>query len=101
MGYRLVLSSHFAKNESHTQYDLTVTGLATPTTGRYAFRYFVEDGGSGGSNSNYIGIDTVSVESSISTPIPEHTSTLSIVSLGLFGSFLSIQSKTKRKKEVL
>ncbi len=44
-----------------TQYSVTVSGLAAPTTGRFAFRYFVEDGGTGARsvNSDYIGIDTV------------------------------------------
>ncbi len=42
-------------------YTLTISGVATPTAGRLAFRYFVESGGSAGANSNYIGIDTVKV----------------------------------------
>ena len=39
----------------------TLSGFGPPTTGRFAFRYFVEDGGPGGANSNYIGIDNVIV----------------------------------------
>ena len=42
-----------------TQFNVTVTGVATPTLGRLAFRYFVENGGPNGLNSDYIGIDTV------------------------------------------
>jgi hypothetical protein len=42
-------------------YTITISGVPTPTTGRLAFRYFVENGGSGGANSNIIGIDTVKV----------------------------------------
>jgi hypothetical protein len=42
-----------------TQFNVTVTGVATPTLGRLAFRYFVTNGGPGGANSDYIGIDTV------------------------------------------
>jgi uncharacterized repeat protein (TIGR02543 family) len=42
-----------------TQYKLTISGLSGPTSGRLAFRYFVENGGPIGSNSDYIGIDTV------------------------------------------
>jgi hypothetical protein len=42
-----------------TQFTVTVTGVATPTLGRLAYRYFVENGGPGGANSDYIGIDTV------------------------------------------
>jgi uncharacterized repeat protein (TIGR01451 family) len=41
-----------------TEYVVTVTGAATPTDGRLAFRYFVTNGGPSGANSNYIGIDT-------------------------------------------
>ena len=37
---------------------VTVSGLGSPTTGRLAFRYFVENGGPNGANSDYIGIDT-------------------------------------------
>jgi len=38
---------------------VTLSGFGPPTTGRFAFRYFVEDGGPNGRNSNYIGIDNV------------------------------------------
>ncbi len=44
---------------SWTQFTATVTGVPSPTLGRLAFRYFVEDGGFLGNNSTYIGIDTV------------------------------------------
>ncbi len=41
-----------------TQYVVTLSGLpAGGVTGRLAFRYFVENGGLGGVNSDYIGID--------------------------------------------
>ena len=42
-----------------TNFVVTVTGLGGPVKGRMAFRYFVESGGPGGENSDYIGIDTV------------------------------------------
>ncbi len=42
-----------------TQYSVTVSGLGGATQGRFAFRYFVENGGPSGANSDYIGIDTV------------------------------------------
>ncbi|MEI9808691.1 MAG: choice-of-anchor J domain-containing protein [Bacteroidota bacterium] len=45
--------------EAWTKFEGTVTGLSKPTAGRYAFRYFVEDGGSSGSNSLAIGLDKV------------------------------------------
>ncbi len=41
-----------------TQYTITVSGLAGPTSGRAAFRYYVPNGGPTGANSEYIGIDT-------------------------------------------
>jgi len=40
-----------------TQYQLPVAGLSGSVTGRFAFRYFVENGGPGGANSFIIGID--------------------------------------------
>ena len=49
-----------------TSFTATVTGLSGPTSGRLAFRYFVENGGPSGANSDYIGIDTASY-----TPVPE------------------------------
>jgi hypothetical protein len=45
---------------SWTQFDVVVTGVPTPTLGRFAFRYFVENGGPGGTRSDYIGVDTAS-----------------------------------------
>ncbi len=42
-----------------TEYSITISGLAGPTSGRIAFRYFVEDGGPAGNNSDYIGVDNV------------------------------------------
>lgn len=44
-----------------TRYDVTISGVGN-ATGRIAFRYYVTDAGSGGSNSNYIGIDEFSYE---------------------------------------
>jgi hypothetical protein len=44
-----------------TQYTISVPPGGT--SGRVAFRYFVADGGSSGTNSNYIGIDQFSYES--------------------------------------
>ena len=42
-----------------TIYTVAVTGVATPTVGRFAFRYDVTGAGFAGANSNYIGIDGV------------------------------------------
>src|ERR1043166_290453 len=48
-------------------YSVTISGLSGPTSGRFAFRYFVENGGPNGDNSYVIGIDSLTV-----TP-PQHT----------------------------
>jgi hypothetical protein len=45
--------------ETWTQYTLTLSGLTGVQTGRFAFRYYVTDGGPSGANSNYIGVDTL------------------------------------------
>ena len=53
--------------EAWTQFTITISGISTGTMGRLAFRYFVEDGGPGGTRSNYIGIDRVQY---CGTPLP-------------------------------
>ena len=53
-----------------TQFTVTLSGIPGGSTlGRLAFRYFVENGGPNGVNSDYIGIDTV-VYRWMSTPTP-------------------------------
>ena len=42
-----------------TMYTITISGLSAPSSGRLAFRYFVEGAGLSGTNSDYIGIDQV------------------------------------------
>ena len=44
-----------------TQYSYTVAGLTGPSDVKFAFRYFVTDGGANGNNSDIIGIDSFSV----------------------------------------
>ncbi|HKP54867.1 MAG TPA: choice-of-anchor J domain-containing protein [Chloroflexia bacterium] len=51
-----------------TQYTITLSGIPAGATGRIAFRYFVEDGGPDGSNSDYIGIDTITYTGSGGCP---------------------------------
>jgi hypothetical protein len=58
-----------------TQFTVTVNGVASPTTGRLAFRYFVPDGGGYFSNGDYIGIDQVSFSCTAPTPTPPPTPT--------------------------
>ncbi|MGY6630826.1 MAG: choice-of-anchor J domain-containing protein [Wenzhouxiangella sp.] len=56
--------------EVWTEYVLVIEGLDEATTGRVAFRYFVESGGPEGDNSDYIGIDTFSVTQPDAPPPP-------------------------------
>jgi subtilisin-like proprotein convertase family protein len=68
----------FGYPSTWTQYTVTVTGLAgVPTPGRIALRYFVEDAGLFGNNSDYIGIDDVVYTSftgpCTGTPAPGNT----------------------------
>jgi hypothetical protein len=52
---------------------LTTTGIAVPSTGCFAFRYFVTGGGPTGANSDYIGVDTF-----VYAPIPVELQTFTI-----------------------
>ncbi len=56
-----------------TEFTVTISGLSGATSGRLAFRYFVTDAGPDGTNSDYIGIDTVTYESGCPTPTPTAT----------------------------
>ncbi len=42
-----------------TLYTINLSGITGTVTGRLAFRYFVENGGPSGTNSDYIGVDNV------------------------------------------
>ncbi len=46
-----------------TKFTVIVPGLAAPGKRRFAFRYFVENGGLAGTRSNFIGIDRVEFKS--------------------------------------
>lgn len=50
-----------------TQYTYTVTGLSGTTDCKFAFRYFVTNGGPDGANSDIVGIDAFSVDRPLST----------------------------------
>ncbi len=79
------------------QYTAVVTGAPSPVAGRFAFRYFVENGGPNGDNSDGIGLDTVTVNScnaapgisgtityanAIGTPTPRFVSNVTITGAG-------------------
>ena len=71
-----------------TKFTVSLAGLGGPITGRIAFRYFVTDAGPLGSNGNYIGIDTLTVETQV-IPLP---------TAGLMGSvgLLALASRRRR-----
>jgi hypothetical protein len=48
-------------------YSYVINGLDTPTECKFAFRYFVTDGGPLGDNSDIIGLDTFSVDRPLAT----------------------------------
>ncbi|MCI0396746.1 MAG: DUF11 domain-containing protein [Chloroflexi bacterium] len=70
--------------EAWTQFVINITGAPTPTNGRLAFRYFVENGGPTGANSNYIGIDTFDFTDGVgaSVAISKSPDTQNVVSGG-------------------
>lgn len=61
-----------------TQYSATISGLSGATNGAIAFRYTVNSGGPSGDNSDYIGIDSVSITAAVPEP-----STYALMALGL------------------
>lgn len=61
-----------------TRYTATVSGLSGPTTGKLAFRYFVENGGPSGANSDNIGLDDVEVRRPLAGVCANTVSTISV-----------------------
>lgn len=57
----------FVYPKAWTQYSYTVSGLSGPTSVKFAFRYFVTNGGPSGANSDLIGIDSFSVDRTLSS----------------------------------
>jgi hypothetical protein len=86
--------------DSWTQYNVTLTGLGGPVSGRFAFRYHVVDTFV---NGDYIGIDSVSVDQTPSVPEP---STFGIFLAGMScliigrRSFSSYTSGVRSKESV-
>lgn len=56
-----------------TVYTLTLSGITGTVQGRASFRYFVEDGGPTGNNSDYIGIDDVMYSTPCGASAPSYT----------------------------
>lgn len=55
--------------EAWTKYEITLSGLSGIQNCRVGFRYFVEEGGPSGSNSDYIGIDRVEILEAPQVPL--------------------------------
>lgn len=78
-----------------TQYSVTIEGLESEVTGRFAFHYDFENGGPAGDKSDYIGIDTVSYTQKFivqTQAIPEAGGTVTGDGSYLFGSEITIQA---------
>ena len=56
------LAAGFVYSQTWSQYSFIVSGLTGLTNVKFAFRYFVTDGGTNGNNSDLIGIDTFLVD---------------------------------------
>jgi hypothetical protein len=79
-----------------TQYNLTLAGISSPTTGRIALRYFIsENAGSSGVNGDYVGIDTFLYESPVQVPF-EFSPSFGL--LLLFGAVIASRLKKNRLK---
>ena len=56
----LEVANPIAYPDTWTRFEGTIYGLNGPTKGRFAFRYYVQDGGASGANGLAVGIDKVS-----------------------------------------
>lgn len=74
-----------------TQYTATVSGVTGTVPGRFAFRYFVTNGGSG-ANSDNIGVDQVEYSTPSSANCPNVTSNLKIDVTGGVGPYTVVYS---------
>ena len=71
--------------EAWTQYTVVISSVPVPTSGRFAFRYFVSDAGPSGTNSNFIGIDRV--QYLVPTSMVPLSNWAMVLSLGLMVAF--------------
>jgi hypothetical protein len=67
--------------ETWTPITVSLSGFSSPFSGRFAFRYFVTDAGPFGTNSNFIGVDTVSVVRPIAPATAPEPGTLALVGM--------------------
>ncbi|OEZ98607.1 hypothetical protein DUPY_27870 [Duganella phyllosphaerae] len=87
----LLLSINPAENvgaypESWTQYSVSLSGLTGDTTGAFALRYVLSNGGLNGNASNYVGVDSLSITPAAVTAVPEmETYLMMAAGLGLVG----------------
>ncbi len=61
-----------------TPQSIILPALPAGTTGRFAFRYFVENGGPNGGNSNVVGVDDVKYRKALPGVCPNTVSTVSV-----------------------
>jgi hypothetical protein len=72
-----------------TQYTIVISGLSGPTTGRLAFRYFVENGGPEGINSDIVFIDDLAYTSAACYANCDGSTTAPILNVNDFICFQS------------
>lgn len=75
-----------------TRYEVAISGLSAPTSGRFAFRYFVTDGGGAGANSDFIGVDSVNYYTPVLFNCPNTVSNIAINITGGVGPFTVVYS---------
>jgi len=75
-----------------TQFTATISGLAAPTSGRIAFRYFVTSGGPAGANSDNVGIDNVQLNRPLAGVCANTVSTFSVNITGGISPFTLVYS---------
>lgn len=73
--------------DAWTRFEVTISGLANPVSGRFAFRYFVENAGPNGDNSDFIGLDAVQFYSPVECSDPGSSQNLSVNITGGTGPY--------------
>lgn len=74
-------------------YTVTLSGLTGTVEGRIGFRYFVTNGGSSGTNSNFIGLDTLQVTAAA---VPE-PATVAIATAALLGGVILLRRRASSR----